>query len=1449
MLFLVLGVLGPRAQALALINDNVRHSQITAANMPVPTDLFARPFEAVLTREVMQVRQQGDRPAGPSGIADMFIGIPIALKTSSTPQSGASAPTYIFEQPPTISPVSGEVGTIFTLDLGTVSPAGTTLTGQLTLEGVDVTASISGVGPVFTYTGPQAGTLIWSVEANDGAGGTIQTAAVANVQAATASDTVVDMDGVEITVAGSATSGVDATGRVYVVATESLSVTDILPAPDTIDGFLVGGAQKNPRRLTTSVGSQGYDERTSTDSVAPNYDAALTLNAPFDVDAGDRIVKAIPSFEERGYGEPLNLGYRTLHVVSQPLPDNSVLAPTVGWPDRIGPEYYTVDMPAVLALMRNLPSNDITFPPFSVLMESVDQFAPVFAQNSSTFRGTGYESFMPPGMAGRVISGNGIQYGRDVAETFEIAAVALHHDVYSLAEKEQLLWALIRHGIEWGFPIIGSEFKISADGGHQQFWQFATILALIATGREDEIADFMVMTGGGNWDQFFEISPALIDSDFSAHTYENLPQLWRLRTLGVQPGGALVQVPMAGTDQSQAYIPLGAPVMRDGRVLAYTTSQVRMRNSGTVDVPVDVVPVPGFAAGDVIHFGAPSGAIAPGRHDWAQRTAYGMSGRTGAAVYFSPARGNQYRGLQRVVGQMMSLRAMGYMHPSFSPVWGYIKDVIGVSGPGYPSADNEYGVPVSRFEALDGNSYDFLGSSPRARIDVFDRMAQIYDAVPVAPITVQSIVAPGTPAPGALRDGIVIGLLAGEEGAPVAITGEAGAGSTVQIRVLRQSDDSEVVGWFSAKPTAGMTFNAVLTLPRADDWWRLEMRYAGGSEIFTEETRWAVGYKFLMLGQSQMTILLKGTGLGYEMSPANLGTASFYSWQENNLNGSGEAEQFVMLEAGETISDGLAAFVDQYRILDPVTPIQVVRETVNGTSILDFTDDTRSRRMWSDLTNKTDKYGNDFTAVLENWNTSNQSALEGSEDIDILQGFNAHLSEHTALPTHSLRDTLRAGYVYATMPATRNTKVMNDVDHSSAKITYVNTLGYPVGLPMGDYEIDDAGGPHPHGAGQGNLRYGARLAILAARAADLEAPRNPYFEGTATRSPDGIYIDLPVVLPNGGVLSSPTPANLSGFEVYENGVGYYGTGFTASIFGETSVRLTKDTGTWLSAPQLEVRRSANLQLNDPMDRATEQAIVAGELYESWAGDVAGVGLPLYGTMIDGVWTLDVSIGVDQETAGTGGQALVRHLKSVNLVDTEISTSNRERWAYGVLVDDGQVVPAGTQVLLGAFHAPAWGGGTDFDAFSIHDANGTSVGSVITRDMAKNTPGGFAHTVRALTFVQEGTGLDLRAFTNSRASMTSLLAYRLDGVTLAGSLSGNGSGSVTLTNVPVGSTIVAFGQGEQPIVWGGVIEDRVHAAEFNGATRYQAVALGTGEGTVSVTADGATELVVMALPPV
>ena len=86
----------------------------------------------------------------------------------------------VFTIPASIAPVSGPVGTVFTLNNGTITgDAPSTVSGILTLDGVDVTSEIA----AGQYTSTASGDLVWTVTASNAVASGITSSATATVSA------------------------------------------------------------------------------------------------------------------------------------------------------------------------------------------------------------------------------------------------------------------------------------------------------------------------------------------------------------------------------------------------------------------------------------------------------------------------------------------------------------------------------------------------------------------------------------------------------------------------------------------------------------------------------------------------------------------------------------------------------------------------------------------------------------------------------------------------------------------------------------------------------------------------------------------------------------------------------------------------------------------------------------------------------------------------------------------------------------------------------------------------------------------------------------------------------------------------------------------------------------------------------------------------------------------
>jgi len=500
-------------------------------------------------------------------------------------------------------------------------------------------------------------------------------------------------------------------------------------------------------------------------------------------------------------------------------------------------------------------------------------------------------------------------------------------------------------------------------------------------------------------------------------------------------------------------------------------------------------------------------------------------------------------------------------------------------------------------------------------------------------ILLTSAVAPGTVSPGSLTDGVVIGVVSGSSSRSVELHGTGTSGTTPQVRIRRQSDVSLVQNWTTLSSISwdGSNWTGVVSLPKGDDWWLTDLRYLEDTSNSlgyqtTNSTKWAVGYKIMVIGQSQ---LWRWYGHVWSSDPTTFSTGmngivSFFSY--------GSAGSISVLSNSSGVTDGIAQTANIVGDGDP-TPTMFFSEWYSGTGIDQFLDDNDTSRSWSDLQDRVDDYGTDFTATV---------SLYGSDTIrmdnhypkppytfereiyacaDWTTGDVQH-STSNGIVEHYFDDACQTGTVHTFACIPRYAVNGNDSSGNELLIDELNTRGLAYGCPTGDMtmEVEPDGGianQHSEEQGPGARAMGKSMGVALRRGMGLSAPVNPYFAGTGIRSANGTYIEIDVVRPNGGNLYSRAPNALSSFSVSENsGSSYSGSGFTASISGN-KVRLTKNSGTWATSSSLRVRKVGNLDNHDDT-QTTDQTIVNGELYEV-IGGVYRDGIPVHGVLSGGDW--------------------------------------------------------------------------------------------------------------------------------------------------------------------------------------------------------------------------------------
>lgn len=193
---------------------------------------------------------------------------PVVVADSGPP---VQAPTAT--APPLIAPTAPMVGQTVTITEGQYSGSGPiTITGVLTLDGVDVTAQMSGTSYTIPGDTPDQAALVWTETARN-PGGTAQAQSVTEtVQAASAglaaitTQSSISHNGVTFTFDRPVDTCRSCLGEPAVIANQTFNITAISPASASANGFVAHGTMVDPGDLATT--GQGFDEMLS-DNSAP----------------------------------------------------------------------------------------------------------------------------------------------------------------------------------------------------------------------------------------------------------------------------------------------------------------------------------------------------------------------------------------------------------------------------------------------------------------------------------------------------------------------------------------------------------------------------------------------------------------------------------------------------------------------------------------------------------------------------------------------------------------------------------------------------------------------------------------------------------------------------------------------------------------------------------------------------------------------------------------------------------------------------------------------------------------------------------------------------------------------------------------------------------------------------------------------------------------------------
>lgn len=426
-----------------------------------------------------------------------------------------------------------------------------------------------------------------------------------------------------------------------------VNITARSPAATTESSLAVNGTMKNPLRE-----QQGWHAGVAT------YNASFNQTFPISVVAGDIIVGAIHS-PGAAAGAPrygVNASYSGLICTSGGYPANTFAPALIGWAGRGTPQAYQFNVASV-----SFPSYSLTginYPTVVDTIAKVDrlEIAPAATNADVT---TGYETLFTQGL------GDGTSnYGQWVARWIGAAGLHLVGDVANSTQKQTLLRALIRHGIQWYDTTAGAASPAAGNGGHWQFHLIPVAAALHYLGRGSQLDSLPTVWPGNFFEQPITYTATRI-ANLAPHSSTSLPLVSRRRTVTAVSGNDVTFTTdrTAGIGDTPRTNFAGLELVResDGASALITTNRAASSSTGLDDLTsintgsdrkgVTIAAQPGspFLVNDVVYLRRPE-TIYEGDTDWRALP---------ADWAINPSFAQEYREINKWSDDVLVLRALG----------------------------------------------------------------------------------------------------------------------------------------------------------------------------------------------------------------------------------------------------------------------------------------------------------------------------------------------------------------------------------------------------------------------------------------------------------------------------------------------------------------------------------------------------------------------------------------------------------------------------------------------------------------------------------------------------------------------------------------------------------------------------------------------------------------------
>lgn len=443
------------------------------------------------------------------------------------------------------------------------------------------------------------------------------------------------------------------------------------------------------------------------------------------------------------------------------------------------------------------------------------------------------------------------------------------------------------------------------------------------------------------------------------------------------------------------------------------------------------------------------------------------------------------------------------------------------------------------------------------------------------------------------------------------------ADSFIDMRILDETGDV-VVDWrpVAAVSVGDTTWSKTIAVPKHHEWLMRQIRVRGSTAVFTEASRFGVGYKFFVHGQSQVA-----NGIGVSETSSGTPAAAYFKKQYYGLPANliyttggnfalGAPQHPVTWPLGQNIGHdqykSMAAELNRW--LD--APFEIVVYGVGGTGPTDLMNNGVVTgvipNMWTKHTELVAYAGAvDFSGYLDAWWTDlrglgglyGEKAMEG---YFLGRGPYLYTSSDTGYPQRWVLEPFADGTPIFYMPMTRHNDIgvgpnlggSNDYDlyeqGYNEAINQAGALGATrdsgqywaarYGLPVSAHPIDIylRDEYHPDlGVEMGGVRFGKHMALACAAGMGLARFTNPTVKAGSFAFTDGTRnaFRFKVTLPNMGRLRSGdgTGVVTPCIQVSsDGGTTWTRSGFTAVVYNGDGVEVTKLSGAWGTGLMVQV---------------------------------------------------------------------------------------------------------------------------------------------------------------------------------------------------------------------------------------------------------------------------------------